>query len=128
MITCQTCGHANTPGAVFCSQCATNLRANSGFVNATYGAAGGHHYATRGTTILVLGILSIVVCSVMGPIAWVMGNEDLRQIDSGSAPPDERGTVQAGRILGMIATILMIVSIFFVIFIVAAASSATSRW
>jgi hypothetical protein len=128
MITCQTCGHTNTPGAVFCSQCATNLRAGSGFVNATYSAAGGaYHYATRGTTVLVLGILSIVVCSVMGPIAWVMGNEDLRQIDAGNASPQERGTVQAGRILGMIATILMIVSIFFVIFIVAAAGSA-SRW
>lgn len=128
MITCQTCGHANTPGAVFCSQCATNLRAGSGFVNATYSAGGGaYHYATRGTTILVLGILSLVVCGIMGPIAWVMGNEDLRQIDMGNASPNDRGQIQAGRICGMIATILMVVSIFFVIFIFAAASSAT-RW
>jgi len=129
MINCQTCGHVNTPGAVFCSQCATNMRAGTGFVNASYGASPyqGFHYPTRGTTILVLGILSLVVCSIMGPIAWVMGNSDLRQIDMGNAAPDERGTIQAGRICGMIATILMIVSLFFVVFVFAAAGSA-SRW
>ena len=126
MINCQTCGHVNTPGAMYCSQCASNLRAGTGFVNASYGT-NGFSYATRGTTILVLGILSLVVCGVMGPIAWVMGNEDLRQIDSGNAPATERGSVVAGRICGMIATALMVVTLFFVIFIVAAASSA-SRW
>lgn len=125
MITCQTCGHSNTPGAVFCSQCATNLRAGTGFVDATYRPTYGYHYPTRGTTILVLGILSLVVCSIMGPIAWIMGNEDLRQIDAGNASPEERGTIVAGRICGIIATVLMILSLFFILFIFGVASTAS---
>ncbi|MEJ7601202.1 MAG: hypothetical protein WKG01_25080 [Kofleriaceae bacterium] len=124
MITCQTCGHANTPGAAFCSQCASNLRAGSGFINASHGVHG-YSYATRGTTILVLGILSLVVCGIMGPIAWAMGNSDLREIDRGNAPPDERGSIVAGRICGMIATILLGVSLLFV---VAIAGVASSHW
>src|SRR5690242_11171194 len=30
----------------------------------------------RGTLILVLGILSIVTCGFLGPIAWIMGSND----------------------------------------------------
>ncbi|MHC4604678.1 MAG: hypothetical protein ACYS6W_15275, partial [Planctomycetota bacterium] len=37
----------------------------------------------RGSVVLVLGILGLVVCFICGIIAWVMGNNDLRQIDTG---------------------------------------------
>src|SRR5438552_7695970 len=37
----------------------------------------------RGTLILVLGILSIVTCQILGPIAWVLGNNDLAEMRSG---------------------------------------------
>ena len=41
----------------------------------------------RGTTIMVLGILSLfVVGIILGPIAWVMGNNDLREIRAGHGP------------------------------------------
>jgi predicted Zn finger-like uncharacterized protein len=63
----------------------------------------------RGTTILVLGILSLVVCAFLGPFAWVMGNGDMRKIREGTMDPEGEGTTQAGRICGMISTILMIV-------------------
>src|SRR5438128_1906635 len=36
----------------------------------------------NGTVILVLGILSLVVCGLLGPVAWVMGNRDLKEIRS----------------------------------------------
>jgi hypothetical protein len=64
----------------------------------------------QSTTILVLGILSLVVCGVLGPFAWVMGNRALREIDSSQgtqAPLGGRSSVNAGRICGMIATILL---------------------
>ena len=67
--------------------------------------------APRGGTILTLGILSLVLCSVMGPVAWSMGNEELRRIDAGHVDPLTRGSVAAGRVCGMIATILMAVSL-----------------
>src|SRR5690349_18931267 len=57
-------------------------------------------FAPRGNTVLVLGILSLVICSVMGPIAWAMGNEELRRIDSGRTPPHDRSAASAGRICG----------------------------
>ncbi|HEX5400050.1 MAG TPA: DUF4190 domain-containing protein [Verrucomicrobiae bacterium] len=62
----------------------------------------------RGTLILVLGILSLVVCAPLGIAAWVMGSGDLKEIDGGMMDPSGRGLTQAGKICGMIATILMI--------------------
>ena len=59
--------------------------------------------------ILVLGILGLLVCGPLGIAAWVMGNGDLKEIDAGTMDPSGRGTTQAGKICGMIATILMIV-------------------
>jgi hypothetical protein len=64
----------------------------------------------QATTILVLGILSLVVCGVLGPFAWSMGNRALREIDASQgtqAPLGGRSSVNAGRICGMIATILL---------------------
>lgn len=61
----------------------------------------------NGTTILVLGIVAFFCFGiVLGPIAWIMGNNALAAIDAGRADPSQRGTVVAGRICGMIATIL----------------------
>src|SRR5207244_7789595 len=38
----------------------------------------------RGSTVLVLGILSLIVCApVLGPIAWSMGHTDLQEIRAG---------------------------------------------
>jgi hypothetical protein len=65
----------------------------------------------RGTLILVLGILGLVVCGPLAIVAWVMGSGDLKQIDAGTMDPAGRGTTQAGKICGIIGTILLIVSI-----------------
>jgi hypothetical protein len=61
----------------------------------------------RGTVILVLGILSLVVAQIiLGPIAWIMGNNDLREIREGRMDPEGEANTNAGRICGMIGTIL----------------------
>ncbi len=65
----------------------------------------------RGTLILVLGILGLVLCGPVGIAAWVMGSNDLKEIDAGTMDPAGRGTTQAGKICGMIATILLIVGV-----------------
>ncbi len=67
----------------------------------------------RGGVVLALGILGIVVCFICGIVAWVMGNNDLREIDAGVMDPSGRGLTQAGKICGMIGTILAIVWVFF---------------
>ncbi len=61
----------------------------------------------RGTTIMVLGILSLFVLGIiLGPIAWVMGNNDLKEIRAGRMDPEGESNTNTGRICGMIATIL----------------------
>ncbi|MCL1693170.1 MAG: DUF4190 domain-containing protein [Actinomycetia bacterium] len=83
---------------------------------------------SQATTILVLGILSLVLCQVLGPFAWVMGNKELAGIDAGRRAPENRGTAQAGRILGIISTVLLILGVVFfvimgIVILIAAAGS-----
>ncbi|MBM3876848.1 MAG: DUF4190 domain-containing protein [Verrucomicrobia bacterium] len=73
----------------------------------------------RGTLILVLGILGLVVCGPLGIAAWIMGNGDLKQMDGGTMDPSGRGTTNAGRICGMIATLLMVLAVVALIAMVA---------
>ncbi|MGH7201414.1 MAG: hypothetical protein ACREJB_12465, partial [Planctomycetaceae bacterium] len=69
----------------------------------------------RGTLILILGILSIVVCPILGPFAWSMGKADLQKIDQGLISQQERGTTQAGYICGIIGTVLLVINILIAI-------------
>jgi hypothetical protein len=72
---------------------------------APYGSAPQAH--PRGVIILVLGILSLFFCGiVLGPIAWIMGNNALAEIDRNPAAYTNRGLVQAGRVIGIIGTVL----------------------
>jgi predicted Zn finger-like uncharacterized protein len=65
----------------------------------------------RGTLILVLGILSIVVCGFFGPVAWVMGSNDLNEIRAGRMDPEGESSTQAGQICGMIGTGLLVLGL-----------------
>ena len=66
----------------------------------------------RGTMVLVLGILGIVInCFILGIIAWVMGNQDLSAMRAGTMDPSGEGLTQAGRICGIIAVVKDILGI-----------------
>ncbi len=84
----------------------------------------------RTTTVLVLGILSLVVCGVLGPFAWSMGNRALREIDASqltAQPLGGRETVNVGRILGIVATVLLVLGLLAGVgLVVVAASTSTS--
>lgn len=81
--------------------------------------SGAYPEASQATTILVLGILGVVLCQFLGPVAWVMGNNELQAIEAGRRAPENRGTANAGRILGIIGTVLFILGIlFFVLFVI----------
>jgi len=64
----------------------------------------------RGTLILILGILGLVVFQPLGILAWIMGNTDLKEMDAGRMDPEGRGMTQIGKILGIISCVLMIFS------------------
>jgi uncharacterized membrane protein YidH (DUF202 family) len=74
--------------------------------------------------VLVLGILSLVICGLLGPIAWAKGNKAKREMDSQPGVQwSNRGSITAGRICGMIASILLIVGVVVFVLLVASSSS-----
>jgi hypothetical protein len=89
----------------------------------------------RGSTILVLGILSLVICAVCGPIAWAMANKDLAAMGSGLMDPSGMDQTKAGKICGIIGTVFLILgvvlgivyAVFVVVFIGAAASQGAMQ-
>lgn len=84
-----------------------------------YGGGGAREHP-QGTTILVFGILSLVVCSILGPFAWSMGNKALREMDSTPGIVwTNRGNVTAGRICGIVSSVLMIVGLGFLLLVLA---------
>ena len=78
----------------------------------------------RGTLILILGIGGLVCCGLLGIFAWVMGNADLRDMDEGLMDPAGRDLTLAGKICGIVGTILLCIGVglmllYFLIIIVA---------
>ena len=63
----------------------------------------------RGTLILVLGILSFFICGIiLGVVAFVMGNNALKEIDRNPSAYTNRRLVSAGRICGAIGAALSV--------------------
>jgi hypothetical protein len=59
-----------------------------------------------------MGILAIVVAPLIcGPIAWIMGNNDMREIQAGRMDPEGESQTNIGRILGIVGTILGILGL-----------------
>ena len=58
--------------------------------------------------VLVLGIVGLVVCGIAAPVAWVMGNRVVGEIDASNGQLGGRSTANAGRICGIIGTVLLI--------------------
>jgi hypothetical protein len=66
----------------------------------------------RGALILILGIMGIITtCPIPSLMAWVMGTHDLEEMQVGRMDASGQGTTQAGRILGMVFSVLYIVGV-----------------
>ena len=83
--------------------------------------------SVNGGLILGLGIASIFI-HILAPVAWIMGNGALQQIDAGVGDPYERSSVNTGRTIGMVVTILLLVGVaavalFFITVAIVAASN-----
>ena len=73
----------------------------------------------RGGMILTLALLGFVCCQIFSIAAWVMGHADMKEINAGRIDPQGRGLTQAGMIIGIIGTVLMILGVGAQIIIVA---------
>jgi hypothetical protein len=88
----------------------------------------------RATTALVLGLVAIVgglTCGlplVVGPWAWVFGRGAVRDIDREPQRYGGRGMAMAGYVMGVIATILLVLGIlaFIAVLLVAVAMPSGS--
>jgi hypothetical protein len=87
------------------------------------GGYGGQVEHPQGTTVLILGVLGIVACQILGPIAWSMGNKALEEIDRDPLRYSNRSNVNLGRILGIVGTVFLALylvgGVLYVIFFIA---------
>lgn len=73
----------------------------------------------RGGTILAFGILGLVFgCPVFAVVAWNMGTTDLLEMQSGRMDASGRGLTQAGRVLGMVCTLVWLIPFILLILLV----------
>lgn len=69
----------------------------------------------KATTSLVLGILGVVLCQIIAPFAWAMGKRTMDEIDASQGRFGGRGAAQAGYILGIVGTVLLALSVIFIV-------------
>lgn len=69
----------------------------------------------QATTAMVLGILGIAVCGLLAPIAWSIGGKAVNEIDANPAAYSGRGEANAGRIMGIVGTCLIVFGIVAVV-------------
>lgn len=68
--------------------------------------AGGNVEPHRATTILILGILSLICCGPIGIAAWLMGSADIKKMQAGQMDRSGESTTNIGKILGIIGVVL----------------------
>ena len=73
--------------------------------------------------VLVLGILGLVCCGLLAPVAWVMGKNVVGEIDANPHRYGGRGQANAGRICGIIGTILLVLGLAFFVLMLAIGSA-----
>ncbi|HEX6517272.1 MAG TPA: DUF4190 domain-containing protein [Nocardioidaceae bacterium] len=61
----------------------------------------------RATLSLVLGLIGLLACQVVSPVAWVIGKRTVDEIDASRGAVGGRGQAQAGYVLGIVGTVLL---------------------
>jgi TRAP-type C4-dicarboxylate transport system permease small subunit len=72
--------------------------------------------SSKATIAVVVGVLGIVCCGLLAPVAWYLGNEEIKAIDAGRLSETNRGMAQVGKILGIIGSILLVLGLLWVLF------------
>ncbi len=80
----------------------------------------------RGGLVLTLGILSLVICALLGPFAWMMGKGDLEKMASGRMDDRDQGITKAGMICGIIGTVILCLGILFGLITVVGGGAAST--
>jgi uncharacterized membrane protein YjgN (DUF898 family) len=68
---------------------------------------------SQAVTIFILGLLGLVSCQILSPVALIMGNNYLAECEAQGIEPDGLG--KAGRILGIVGTVLLALTFLLVL-------------
>ncbi len=81
---------------------------------------------SNAVTALVVSLIGLIVCSgLISPIGWYIGHQEVKAIDAGRRDPSNRGMAQAGKIVGIVGSVILVLIIgLFAIAILAAVLSA----
>jgi hypothetical protein len=71
----------------------------------------------RAGTILALGIIGMLLCGPLCIVAWLMGGNDLREMDAGIMDGSGRSMTSTGKTLGAFGTILWLVAVIVILII-----------
>jgi len=82
----------------------------------------------QATLAFVLGLLSVIGLTILGPFGWYYGNKIVNEIDRDPRAYSNRGLAMAGKVLGIIGTVMLafIVVLVIGVIIVAVLASTTS--
>lgn len=72
--------------------------------------------SSQATTALIVGIIGVVCCGLAAPFAWYLGNKELQLIAAGQSSTAGQGLAQAGKILGIIGSVLLILTVVWIFF------------
>ena len=73
----------------------------------------------QAVTVLVLGLLGMVVCGLIGPFAWGMGTRGVTALQAAGGRWGGESEANIGRILGIVSTALLALSVVFLVGVLA---------
>ena len=80
--------------------------------------------SSQATIALVCSIGGLLLCGLLAPVGWFLGNKEIAGIDAGRRDPAQRGLAKAAVIIGAVLTVLMVLAIVLIIVIVLYASTS----
>jgi hypothetical protein len=66
---------------------------------------------SQATLALVLGIISVICCQILGPVALFIGNSSRQRIAASGGTLGGGGLATAGMILGIIGTVFLVIGV-----------------
>ncbi|HWC25836.1 MAG TPA: DNA translocase FtsK 4TM domain-containing protein [Solirubrobacteraceae bacterium] len=83
--------------------------------------------ASNAVLALVLGVIGLVLCPICAPFAWSIGKRAENEVDAAGGALGGRGMATAGRIVGIIGTVLLAVYVLVVVVVVLLGAAISSE-